>query len=121
MINLTPHPATPELLEAGVIEISSEDRAALCEQLSFANLPSHHELECRAHQILSILISAIEDIDEHVGPNVMIEGEVYLMIEVAQVMRQAGWRPHYAFYPVEIEDDGARSHGERRFGGFIPA
>ena len=49
ILNLTQHDATPEQLEAGVVEPS--DKTLVCEMLTFDDFPTEEKIRMRAYDL----------------------------------------------------------------------
>ncbi len=56
ILNLTQHPATPEQIAAGVVDLPPNERAMLQRLLTFEQPPSVEELMDRAQQICALAI-----------------------------------------------------------------
>jgi hypothetical protein len=55
IINLTQHTATPEQIEAGVVELPAEIKSELIKLLTFDKLPTNKELHNRADSVDQIV------------------------------------------------------------------
>lgn len=51
ILNITQHPATPEQIAAGVVDLPADKRAALCSLLTFDALPTRAAIEEAAESI----------------------------------------------------------------------
>lgn len=110
ILNLTQHPATPDQLTAGVIDITGEARARLVELLTFGEPESQEDVWARAHEITHIATSASSPEDRAndegflpendrggVALSAMIGGAGWLMGPLEIWLRHAGITPLYAF------------------------
>ena len=113
IINLTQHPATPDQIAAGVIDLTGAERYALIDALTFDTPPSAPEIARRAEMIATIAIyNGIGGDDDDVVFNfAMIGGAPYLMSALESTLLDHGIAPVYAFskrVSVEsIDTDGA--------------
>lgn len=90
IINLTQHPATPEQIEAGVVEPDAQTKAHIRRLLTFDELPSHGEITVRA-----MALAAVADLSGAEGA--MIGGAPYLMAPLEIALNRVGLRALYAF------------------------
>lgn len=97
IINLTQHEATPEQVQAGVLGRSPEMADAIRESLTFDNLPKEGWLEFTAECLTQYAIMLKEEHGLEGEVAVMIGGAPFLMEELAQALRYAGFKPCYAF------------------------
>ncbi len=127
ILNLTQHPATPEQLEAGVVDLPAAERSELCELLTFEELPSSEELDNRAEYLAQMVTcSEIFEDGAPMGTRVMIGGAPFFMEPLAQTLRAHGYIPVYAFSrreSVETDDGqgGVRKTAIFRHLGFVEA
>ncbi len=115
ILNLTQHPATPEQVAAGVVDLPAEQRAELCDLLTFEALPTRADIEGRAGAIANLVRS---------GDLAMIGGAPWLMAPLERQLVLAGVRPMYAFSTREsVEQTGADGSVKKvsvfRHAGFI--
>lgn len=94
ILNLTQHAASPEQLEAGVIDLP--DTTILRALLTFNSLPDTTEVAKRATAIRCLAqnfrsLQGIEYLE------CMIGGAPFLMADLDQMLRGDGLRPVYAF------------------------
>ncbi|HAZ61050.1 MAG TPA: hypothetical protein DCY89_05695 [Gammaproteobacteria bacterium] len=117
MVNLTQHPATPEQLAAGVVDLGGPDLLELKELLTFDSLPSAKEVQARAW--------AISDIAADAGATeAMIGGAPYLMAPLERILQSRGIAVFYAFSVRETEeqtlpDGSVRKTAVFRHAGFV--
>lgn len=101
ILNLTQHDATPEQLEAGVVEPDSETKAKIRGLLTFDDLPSKEEIDKRAFILANIA-------DGYAS--VMIGGAPYLMGALENALRDNRIVPLYAFSERvsvdQVQEDG---------------
>lgn len=75
IINLTLDKATPEQIEAGVVDLPDAQYEKLCKQLTFDELPSTFDMCKRASAITRLLEVSARELKIP-----LIEGKVYAMI-----------------------------------------
>jgi len=119
IINLTQHAATPDQVEAGVVDLDPADRAGLQNLLTFETLPSREGIEQRA----GLLAVLARDVGADAA---MIGGAPWLMGPLAAKLRQVGVVPLFAFSTRESADqaqpDGTvRKVSVFRHRGFVEA
>lgn len=128
ILNLTQHPATPEQVAAGVVDLPGEARSALAALLTFDALPSVQEVLERAAMIadLAALFASAEDRDDGKGfaLEAMIGGAPWLMGPLADELWARGIEPLFAFSIRETEeqtqpDGSARKVAVFRHRGFV--
>ena len=102
VLNLTQHDATPEQLEAGVVEPS--DKAKVRRLLTFVDIPSEREIRARAYEIA-------EYADREGAKKAMIGGVSYLMSILEAELIAFNIQPVYAFSRFEsveeVQPDGS--------------
>jgi len=112
ILNLTQHPATPEQVEAGVVEVGEKEM--LQELLTFEELPDASNILNRAFHIADIAIREKRkrfpdgDYASGEGLKVMIGGAPYLMSDLENALRGYEFRPVYAFSKRVSEERIAR-------------
>jgi hypothetical protein len=92
VLNLTQHPATPDQVEAGVVE--PPDKALVQRLLTFDEIPDPVEIATRAFALADI---AAEYADYHHVDAVMIGGAPYLMSALEAALKAVDIQPVYAF------------------------
>lgn len=100
ILNLTQHPATPEQIAQGVVDLSGDDLAALKMLLNFEELPEADDLPRRAIEVAEIAIRATRG----VVSECMIGGAPFFMRALEQALLMAGFRPVYAFSRRVVEE-----------------
>ena len=90
ILNLTQHNATPEQIDAGVIELQPEVKQVLKGLLDFQELPTSEEVVLRAIAITKIA-------KEHGASTAMIGGAPFLMSVLEDILRNNDVVPLYAF------------------------
>lgn len=95
IINLTQHPATPEQVEAGVVDVF--DRETLCALLTFDTPPSQGEMERRAHHLVDLYWRRSDAAPEGPIYSAMIGGAPFFMSTLERVLLGSGITPLYAF------------------------
>lgn len=109
MLNLTLHPATSEQLEEGVIDCRPSTREELIEELTFNDLPNRWEVSRRIERIVELAnheFSYYKHAFRKANPKescplltgyVMIGGAPFLMHDLEDKLREAGYIIRYAF------------------------
>ncbi|MEM2498229.1 MAG: hypothetical protein QXR81_07640 [Candidatus Nezhaarchaeales archaeon] len=110
ILNLTQHPATPEQVEAGVVEPSAPLKERIQKLLTFDELPSLPEIRERARKLVETIDDYLEDLEKRgviaTSPSgeanyevygAMIGGAPYLMRPLEEELIKAGVKPLYAF------------------------
>lgn len=133
ILNLTQHMATPEQLDAGVVEPSGEAKAVITALLTFDILPTQEDIEERAMALAGLAYDEIGrlaaergfPITADEGACVMIGGAPFLMprLEMA-IRRHEPLEPVYAFSErvstEQIQPDGSvRKVNTFRHLGFV--
>ena len=117
ILNLTQHPATPEQVAAGVVDLPADSQARLRALLTFDTLPSADDILSRAAQLAAMASG---------HPAAMIGGALWLMGPLAAELRKRGVEPLFAFSVRETEeqpqpDGSVRKVAVFRHRGFVPA
>jgi hypothetical protein len=103
IINLTQHPATPEQIAQGVVDLSIEERARLFLLLTFNEIPSKADLLAVAREVVKYA--------KNNSYAALIGGAPYLMGVLEAVLRENGITPVYAFSrresAEEVQPDGS--------------
>jgi hypothetical protein len=97
ILNLTQHPATPDQIEAGVVDLTLATKTLVSELLTFTFLPSRTEIDKRAYEISQIAAELGAD-------QVMIGGAPYLMAPLEEYLRSNCIRAFYAFSQRKSEE-----------------
>lgn len=134
IVNLTQHDATPEQLEAGVVEPSAEIKALIKEHFTFDEIPSRKEIRESVVYVCNKMNYAMRDEKkaqgkrpvEVVGTKVMIGGAPFMMSELEGYLKAIGFDPVYAFSKREVqethnEDGSVTKQMVFRHSGFVPA
>lgn len=127
IINLTQHTATPDQIDAGVIDLNPSQRAILAQWLTFTSCPTRQEVLERAALIAGGAANDSRALgDVPMCGAAMIGGAPFLMgaLETALVAR--GIKPLYAFSTresVESVDSTGKvtKTAVFRHAGFVPA
>lgn len=90
ILNLTQHPASPEQVNTGVINVSADDKSALTELLTFTSLPSAEEVKTRALSLVDLAF-------KYGATAAMIGGAPYLMPALHLALQTRGVKPLYAY------------------------
>jgi hypothetical protein len=137
ILNLTQHPAGPDQVAVGVVNLTGARLTFLRECLTFDSLPTPGGIENAANEIADTAASAMdgrtpdqeeEGVDLFVAPGsqAMIGGAPYLMAPLERALREWGIEPLYAFSVRETEeqtqpDGSVRKTNVFRHAGFVPA
>ena len=119
ILNLTQHQASPEQIEAGVVDLTGDDRTSLLHALNFAALPSAETMRSSAEEI-----AALARVNG--ATSAMIGGAPFLMAPLERALRAEGIEPLYAFSARESAEQ-AQPDGSVlkvtvfRHLGFVPA
>lgn len=104
IINLTQHNATPEQLKAGVVDIISLSQRN--HVLTFTSLPTAEYIRHRANDIAR-MVSRVAGR----GCAVMIGGAPFFMGALEAALKEAGFKPVYAFSERKsvdvVKEDGS--------------
>jgi len=95
ILNLTQHPASPEQVQAGVVE--PEDKTKVRELLTFNEIPSRNEI-IETAEVLADLAK------DHGAEAAMIGGALFLMAPLAQALRDRGVTPLFAFTKRAVKE-----------------
>lgn len=103
ILNLTQHCATPDQIEAGVIDLKEVDRAILSDIITFEKLPNR--LQIAAAVSMAVSLCARYDAEK-----AMIGGAPFLMEPMVTGLKKSGIQPIFAFSKRESKeiqkDDG---------------
>ena len=99
-LNLTQHKATPEQVEAGVVELRSDLKEKLVEALTFDELPSRREVEKRAELVDDIVAAQVLNKDiEGITEEDVKEAEVFCnMNNISFMIGGAPFLMHHLVY-----------------------
>lgn len=122
ILNLTQHPASPEQIAAGVVDLPTEIREAVIALLTVNVLPTRQEIEDRCADIAMLAATAFEN---H-PVQAMIGGAPWMMACLESALLDQGIAPVYAFSVREsIEqsqpDGSVRKINVFRHAGFVSA
>jgi len=122
ILNLTQHPASPEQLSAGVVDLPTEIREAVQALLTVNTLPTRQEIEARCADIAMLAATAF---DAH-PVSAMIGGAPWMMSCLEGAVLDQGIQPVYAFSVREsVEqpqpDGSVRKINVFRHVGFVSA
>lgn len=95
ILNLTQHPASPEQVQAGVVE--PQDKAKVRELLTFNEIPTHSQIKQTAEALADLA-------KDHGAEAAMIGGALFLMAPLAQALRDRGITPLFAFTKRVVEE-----------------
>ena len=119
ILNLTQHPATPEQVAAGVVDLPASLRVNLAELLTFEELPTRAVINARA--------LAIAEIAKAQGATrALIGGAPFLMKGLRHFLEGRNITAFYAFSRREtreetLPDGSVRKTSVFRHAGFVPA
>lgn len=99
IVNLTQHLASTEQVQAGVVDLPEDRRAALLKALTFDEIPSIHQIVEAAEQIVDIAFDngLGEDGGSIVPKFAMIAGAPWLLSTLENELHMHGITPVYAF------------------------
>lgn len=122
ILNLTQHPASPEQIAAGVVDLPTEIREAVIALLTVNVLPTRQEIEDRCADIAMLAATAFEN---H-PVQAMIGGAPWMMACLESALLDQGIQPVYAFSVREsVEqsqpDGSVRKINVFRHAGFVSA
>jgi len=120
IINLTQHPATPEQIAAGVVDLQGKALEGLKALLTFDDLPTQDEITLRAVKIAQLAVPMAGPLPD----GAMIGGAPYLMAPLEYALGLVRVQPMYAFSVREsIEqtqpDGSVRKVNVFRHAGFV--
>jgi hypothetical protein len=104
ILNLTQHQATPEQLDAGVVDLTEEQRKRVAEYLTFDSVPHRNELNERAHELIDYIDGLDIDLGEGGVFRVMIGGAPFFMGVLETVLYNRTVAVCYAFSKRESKD-----------------
>jgi len=104
IVNLTQHDPTPEQVQAGVVDLPANHRAALRGLLTFDTLPTEAEITRRAAAIADLATG---------HDSSMIGGVPFLMSALEHALRRRGVQPLYAF-SERVSTEAAQPDGSVR-------
>ena len=124
IVNLTQHPATPEQVAAGVVDLAPARRADLVELLTFDEIPERSDMLERAHAIAELHWRESDVAEDGPVHAAMIGGAPFFMASLECVLRESGITPLYAFSRresvEETQPDGSvRKINVFRHAGFV--
>lgn len=99
ILNLTQHPATPEQVQAGVVDLKGQQLEYIKSILNFYEIPDQTEISRRAEALADF--GSLYD-PENAGSGIvvdhaMIGGAPFLMAALETALRNKGIKPLYAF------------------------
>jgi hypothetical protein len=117
ILNLTQHPATPEQLAAGVVDLTGADLGTLKGLLTFDSIPERTAIMRRARHIAALA-------DLHEAEAAMIGGAPWLMGPLESELSDHSILPMYAFSVRETEevpqpDGSVKKVATFRHAGFV--
>lgn len=95
VFNFTQHMATPDQLEAGIVNFPEFVRELFVPLLNFDDIPTMAEVSDRATALVEILNNEFQDFTGHV--KIMIGGAPFLMEPLSVELRSHGFIPVFAF------------------------
>jgi hypothetical protein len=115
IINLTQHPASPEQIAAGVVDLPAGKLKSLHDALTFDQLPDPADIYLRAHYIAELAIECAlrAGVDDSAVPlaRAMIGGALWLMPPLSKALLDRGIVSVFAFSAretsEEIQPDGS--------------
>ena len=127
IINLTQHAATPDQVQAGVVDLYGVDQLALRVLLKFRWLPSASEIAERAELLAELAVHnglGEDDGDDPFPDAAMIGGAPYLMAPLERALAARGIKPVYAFSlrvssEVTLPDGSVEKRAQFQHQGFV--
>ena len=127
ILNLTQHPASPEQIAAGVVDLPTHERALLVHALTVDALPTRQEIADRCANIAALAVNnglAGDEGDDPHPAKAMIGGAPWMMRALEDALADVGVRPVYAFSVREsseqVQPDGTvRKTASFRHAGWI--
>ena len=105
ILNLTQHPATPDQIAAGVVDLVGDDLAQLKRLLTFDTPPDGTEIRDRAEALAILAGDAFEgDAGEMLGNEAMIGGAPFFMSALEQALQDNLIFPMYAFSQRVVQE-----------------
>ena len=98
IVNLTQHPATPDQLAAGVVDVLGPAREDLLASLTFEKMPTRQQIGAAAYQLT--MIATVMGADQ-----AMIGGAPWLMSDLEQALQRAGIKPLYSFSRRIVQEE----------------
>lgn len=125
ILNLTQHPATPEQIAQGVVDLDEDSRKVLAELLTFDADMLASNPDC-ATDIVNERAADIARLFALDRPAAMIGGAPYLMAHLEQALRDVDCTPMYALSDrvsaEQVQPDGSvRKVNVFRHVGFLRA
>lgn len=97
ILNLTQHPASPEQVDAEVVDPSVTGRATLSALLTFDTLPTGQEVADRATEVAEFALDGMATVAAGEPMFAMIGGAPFLMSALENALINIGITPLYAF------------------------
>ena len=104
ILNLTQHPASPEQVDAGVINPTPEIKAKIVRLITFNSLPNLDEINARANAVAAM----VNGMPEKFG-RAMIGGAPFFMGALETALKKIGIVPVYAFSQRIVEESAGGS------------
>ena len=111
ILNLTQHLATPEQIEAGVVNLSHGDQVMLKSYLTFNELPDNAAIDTAAGGVLTLAHKFFGQQAE--DRTVMLGGAPFFMSRLEECFKGQGFRVVYAF-SQRVSEDQAQEDGSVR-------
>ena len=116
ILNLTQHPASPEQVAAGVINLSEGKKTRLVGLITFDTLPNAEEINTRAQAVAALVAGMPEKYTR-----AMIGGAPFFMGALESALMEISVIPMYAFSRRVIEEstDGSEKKVFFKHEGFV--
>ena len=114
IINLTKHPATPEQILAGVVDLPDQVRKDIKKWTFFPHVPTLHDIGVAASEI----VKHLEDVEINTEMVLIGGGAPWLLPTLRSMLVNMGKRPMMLYTKTVWNSQKQRQ--ERRHGGFIP-
>lgn len=121
ILNLTQHPATPDQIAQGVVDLPPAESKKLWELLTFEELPGVHTIHNNAEAITDIACRCFTGVKE---PVAMIGGAPFFMGPLHAALNRVGIKVVFAFSAREsveekLPDGSVRKMAVFRHKGFV--
>lgn len=100
ILNLTQHPATPEQVEDGVVDLPAKQRQSLVDALTVDALPDREAIEARCDYIAELACQnglGGDDNDDPHPPQAMIAGASWMISAIENALKARSIEPIHSF------------------------
>lgn len=122
IFNFTQHTATPDQVNAGVVDLTGEELNRLKSLLTFNKMPTRNEIEDVAENLAKLADEVVEKLGYPKG--IMIGGAPYLMPYLTHYLNGYGFDVYFAFSErvskeVHNADGSVSKVNEFKHSGFV--